>query len=274
MPLDAPFPELDELLTAIGEAGRRVSDIEASEGSAGNISVYIGWPVDGRRRFPLGERMELPEPAPELAGGSLLVSGSGRRLREILRDPAANLAFVQVEAGGRTAQVYTSPRRLFARPTSEFNSHLAVHRDQVALTGTNFHALIHAQPPHLTYLSHIPRYQDESYLNQHILRWQPESIVQLPEGVGYVPFAVPGSQALMQGTVAALRTHRVVLWGKHGAMARSDASVKRACDRVEYAETAARYEYMNLQNGEAGEGLSAAEMRAICAAFGVEQGIF
>jgi rhamnulose-1-phosphate aldolase len=274
VPLDAPFPELDELLTAIGEAGRRVSDIEASEGSAGNISVYVGWPVDGRRRFPLGERMELPEPVPELAGGSLLVSGSGRRLREILRDPAANLAFVQVEPGGRTAQVYTSPRRLFARPTSEFNSHLAVHRDQVALTGTNFHALIHAQPPHLTYLSHVARYRDESYLNRHLLRWQPEMIVNLPEGLGSVPFQLPGSPELMAATVESLRTHRVVVWCKHGVMARSDQSVKRAADRVEYAETGARYEYMNLANGEQGEGLTDAEIRAICSAFSIQQTIF
>lgn len=33
-------------------------------------------------------------------------------------------------------------------------------------------------------------------------------------------------------------------------MARSDQSVKRAADRIEYAETAARYEYFNLRNGE------------------------
>jgi rhamnulose-1-phosphate aldolase len=44
----------------------------------------------------------------------------------------------------------------FAGVTSEFNSHLAVHDDQVARSGSNCQALIHAQPPHLVYLSHIP----------------------------------------------------------------------------------------------------------------------
>jgi rhamnulose-1-phosphate aldolase len=57
-------------------------------------------------------------------------------------------------------------------------------------------------------------------------------------------------------------------------MARSDQSVKRAADRVEYAETGARYEYMNLTNAEQGEGLTAAEIRAICAAFNIQQTIF
>ena len=46
-------------------------------------------------------------------------------------------------------------------------------------------------------------------------------------------------------------------------LARSDISAKRAADRIEYAETAARYEYMNLVNHEQGEGLSVEEVRAI-----------
>jgi rhamnulose-1-phosphate aldolase len=36
--LQAPFPELDDLLEMIGEAGKRLSEIEASEGAAGNIT--------------------------------------------------------------------------------------------------------------------------------------------------------------------------------------------------------------------------------------------
>jgi len=272
--LDAPYPELDELLTLVGEAGRRLSEIEASEGAAGNISVYIGWPLDVRRRFPNVETIELPEAAPKLAGGTFIVTGSGRRLREIIDDPAANLGCVAVDDGGQTGRLYTSPRRLFARLTSEFNSHLAVHHDQVVRSGTNFHAVVHAQPRHLTYLSHIPRYQYEPYLNRHLLRWQPELIVQLPEGIGHVPFLVPGSSELMAATLESLRQQRIVIWGKHGVMARSDISAKRAADRIEYAETAARYEYMNLVNHEQGEGLSVEEVRAIAKLWNIEQDIF
>jgi rhamnulose-1-phosphate aldolase len=274
MALEAPFPELEELVQLVGQAGQRLSEINASEGAAGNISVHIGWPLDPRRRFPLVETLDLPVALPELAGKSFLVTGSGRRLREIIEDPPANLGVVVVDAGGQTGQLYTSPRRLFAHLTSEFNSHLAVHRDQVSLTGTNFHAVIHAQPPHLTYLSHIPRYQNQDYLSRHLLRWQPELIINLPEGVGYVPFRIPGSPELMSATVQALRTYRVVLWAKHGVMARSDLSVKRASDRIEYAETAAAYEYRNLLNQEQAEGLSDEEIRAICSTFNVKQCIF
>ncbi len=274
MPIDAPYPELSELMDLIGQAGRRLAEIEASEGAAGNISVYLGWPIDPRRQFPNEETIALPAAVPDLAGASFLVTGSGRRLREVKDDPSANLGFITIDPGGLTARQYTSPRRLFARLTSELNSHLAVHRDQVVNFKTNFHAVIHAQPLHLTYLSHIPRYQDQDYLNRHILRWQPESIVNLPEGIGYIPFRLPGSPELMAATVEKLRRHRGVVWAKHGVMARSDQSVKRAADRVEYAEIGARYEYLNLNNHEQGEGLAAEDILAICRAFDIQQSVF
>ena len=170
--------------------------------------------------------------------------------------------------------MFTSSQRGFERVTSEFNSHLAVHYDQVLSSGTNFHALVHAQPQHLTYLSHIPRYQDERYLNTHLLRWQPETIINLPEGIGFVPFQIPSSPELMKGTLTSLREHRIVIWAKHGVMARSDISVKRAGDRVEYAETAAKYEFLNISAGEIGEGLTVDEIRAICKTFNLQQNIF
>jgi rhamnulose-1-phosphate aldolase len=37
-----PRPELDELITAMGAAGARICEIDASEAGAGNISIYIG----------------------------------------------------------------------------------------------------------------------------------------------------------------------------------------------------------------------------------------
>lgn len=128
---------------------------------------------------------------------------------------------------------------------------------------------MHAQPPHLVYLSHVPAYHDEELLNRQLLRWEPETIVNLPAGVGVLPFMVPGSDTLMAANVESLRRHRIVLWGKHGVMARSDISVTRAVDRIEYAETAARYEYMDLANGGQAEGMSVEEMRSVVSAFGV-----
>jgi rhamnulose-1-phosphate aldolase len=269
MALKEPFPGLGEILVSIGEGGKRLATIDAAEGAAGNISVCIGWPLDVRRRFPVAEEISLPQPAPHLAGRIVIVSGSGRRLRDIEADPAANLGAVVVGDDGATGVLHTATRRLFERLTSEWNSHLAVHDDTVERTGTNFHAVVHAQPPHLTYLSHLPAYRDEERLSRRLLRWEPETIVNLPAGIGVLPFMVPGSKTLMEANVESLRRHRIVLWSKHGVMARSDISVTRAVDRIEYAETAARYEYMDLLNGERAEGLTVDELRAVVEAFDV-----
>src|SRR5512144_667028 len=94
--IEAPYPELDDLLTMMGEAGRHLADIEASEGAAGNISVCLRWPIEPRTRFPVVGEVELPQAVPELAGNCFLVTGSGRRLREILDEPTASIACIVV----------------------------------------------------------------------------------------------------------------------------------------------------------------------------------
>ncbi|NLG95767.1 MAG: rhamnulose-1-phosphate aldolase [Chloroflexi bacterium] len=274
MPLVKPFPELSEFLHLMGEAGVRLSEINASEGAAGNLSVFLGWHVDPQRKFPIVQEIQLPVAVPELAGGVVLMSGSGRRLREIIDDPTRNLGVVAIDPGGETGKLYTSPVKLFEKLSSEFNSHLAIHNDQVAQTGTNFHAVAHAQPRYLTYLSHIPQYRDEAYFNRHLLRWEPELIVNLPEGIGIVPFQVPGSPALQRGTVESLRHHRIIVWCKHGVVARSDVSIKRAVDRIDYLEAAAHFEYLDLANHQMADRLSDEEIRAICEFWNVHQTIF
>ncbi|MEA5077214.1 MAG: class II aldolase/adducin family protein [Anaerolineaceae bacterium] len=272
--IEKPYPTLQTLLEMMGDAGRRMCEIDASEGAAGNISVCARWDLNLKELFPIEEKVTLPQIVPELVGATIIVSGSGRRLRELGRTPTANVACLVVDEGGVTATQYSSPNRVFQKVTTEFNSHLAVHSDRVLSTNTNFHAVIHAQPPYLTFLSQIPRYQDFNYLNRHVLRWQPETIVQLSEGIGFEPFKLPGSTELVKANAELLRTHRVVVWAKHGVMACSDISIKRAADRIEYAETGARYEYLNLTVGEIAEGLSLEEIRSICSAFHIQQSIF
>jgi rhamnulose-1-phosphate aldolase len=269
MALVEPFPDLEEILASIGAGGSHVAAIDASEGAAGNISVYVGWPIEVRPRFPIIEEIPLPRRVPHLANHIVIVTGSGRRLREIQLDPAANLGVVRISPDGATGTLHSAPNRLFDHVTSEWNSHLAVHDDTVERTGTNFHAVVHAQPPHLTYLSHIPDYRNEDILNRRLMRWEPETIINLPAGIGALPFMLPGSDLLMEANVTSLRAHRIVVWAKHGVMARSDVSVKRAVDRIEYAETAANYEYMDLLIGGRAEGLTVDEMRSVVAAFNV-----
>jgi rhamnulose-1-phosphate aldolase len=268
-----PRPGLDALIDSIGVAAERLDAIQATEGAAGNISIGVCWPLDLAARFPDRETMTLPERAPELAGVAFLVSGSGCRLAAIRRDPEANLGVVVVDPGGETATLHTAPRRGFRRVTSEFNTHFALHREAMA-AGAVYQAVIHAQPPSLTFLSHIARYQDEATFNRRLLRWQPELIFQFPNGIGVVPFLVPGSARLAQLTAERMRGRTLVVWAKHGIIARSTYAIEHASDHIEYAEAGARYEQLNLMSGEPAEGLSVEEMLAICREHGVAQTVF
>jgi rhamnulose-1-phosphate aldolase len=102
---------LEEIMRHIGLAGSRLDSIGASEGAAGNISVYLGWDVELRHNFPDVVEYKLPVAATELAGGTFLVTGSGCRLGEIGRDPEGNLCAIRINPGGETALLHTSRRK-------------------------------------------------------------------------------------------------------------------------------------------------------------------
>jgi rhamnulose-1-phosphate aldolase len=267
-------PTVEQLMKEMGEVGKHLSEIGASEGAAGNISICVRESLEVREKFPQMAMIDLPTPAPDLAGATLIVTGSGRRLREVADNPAVNLAVLIVEPGGKTGRLFTSPDAHFKRVTSEFNSHLAVHHDQMRTRPVHLHAIIHAQPKHLTFLSHIPKYQDERFLNTRLLRWQPETIINVPEGIGILPFLLPGSTHLMIETMLCMRDHRVVVWSQHGIMTRADESILHALDLVEYVETAAQYETLNLYTGEGSAGIDPQSLRDIAEIWNVKQKVY
>jgi rhamnulose-1-phosphate aldolase len=263
-----------QILNEMGEVGKHLSEIGAAEGAAGNLSVCVRGAVEIREFFPEMKGIDLPVPAPDLAGATIFVTGSGRRLRDIGSAPTTNLAAIIIEDGGQTARMFTAEDCQFNRITSEFNSHLAVHHDQMRRRPIDLHAIIHAQPIYLTFLSHLPIYQEENYLNMHLLRWQPETILNFPEGIGVLPFLLPGSAHLMLESMLCLRDHRLVIWCQHGAMARADKSILHALDLMDYIETAAQYEVLNLFTGEESAGLSPENIRAVAESWNIRQTIY
>jgi len=259
------------LVAEMGDVGQQLTALEACEGAAGNISIFVRQLDVLDAGFNRETTLQLPIGCPALAGGWLVVTGSGRRLRDIHSHPGATLCVLKINPDGTQARLFSAGE---VRPTSELNSHLAIHNDQVKTRPLSYHAIVHAQPRTITYLSHIPRYLDTRALNRRLLRWEPESILTFPEGIGMIPFQIPGSDALMAATVECLRKHRAVIWQRHGMVTRSDLSVSKAGDMLEYAEAAAEFEIMNLQLGEPSQGLSDEELRRICAAANIQQEYF
>ena len=89
-----------------------------------------------------------------------------------------------------------------------------------------------------------------------------------------VPFRLLGTIEQAQATIEAMRTHRLVVWQRHGTVSRSDQSIIKAADLVEYAEKAAHFEYLNLSLGHSEGGMSDEEIKSICALYGIRQSYF
>jgi len=274
MPNRVADANIATVIEDMANAGKTLSAMGASEGAAGNLSVYLEPGQQVPSEFYAAETIVLPEPVPELAEAWFVVSGSGTRMRDITSNPGGCLALLLVAQGGLRATLYQAKTRNYSRITSEFNSHLVVHRSHVRDKGLKYHAVVHAQPRKLTYLSHVTAYQDENYLNRRLLRWQPEAILNFPEGLGLIAFQVPGQRELMEANLRVLRERRLAIWAKHGVMARSSHSVQAAVDLIEYAETAAEYECLDRSLGGQAEGLSAEELAQIATAYGVQQTLF
>jgi len=98
--------------------------------------------------------------------------------------------------------------------------------------------------------------------------------MNLPEGIGVLPFLLPGSRQLMMETLPSRRDHQVVVWSQHGIIVRRDESIVHALDLVEYVETAAQYEALNLSTGEKSSGIAPESLRAIAEIWNVRQKIF
>lgn len=266
---------ISQILAEMGVAGARLDHLAACEAGAGNISICTSQKFDLAQEFPETKiDVELPWQVPALAGYTVFVTGSGCRLRDVAADPKALVSAFVVDEGGKTATWHTHPSRKFERPTSEFNSHLAVHDDQVRNRKLNYQAVIHAQPPYLVSLSHIAQLRESTAFNHAIMRWEPETLVQVPRGIAVLDFMVPGSQELMENNVKALRDHQIVLWSKHGVMVRADDEAMSAVDKIEYLEAGAMYEYHNKTIGDAGEGLSDDEIKAVIEAFGIKTDLY
>ena len=66
----------------------------------------------------------------------------------------------------------------------------------------------------------------------------------------------------------------MVVWSQHSEMSRADNSIFHALDLMEYAETAAHYEYLNLIAGGRSEGISPGHLRAVAESWKIRQNIF
>ena len=264
------MPDIDEWINEIGRAGDVLHRMGAAEGGAGNISLFLPAETTGLRgfclaRFPRAREYRIPGDV-KLPHGTLIVTGSRRRLRDTLTQPDTALCAIQVESDG-SSYLHHAKNQVI-EPTSEIDSHVGIHGVQLA-GAPKISAVVHAQPPNLTYLTHVPAYRDQARFNRQLYRWQPETIAMIPHGIRLLEFETPGTPHQGELTQDAMVRHKIVVWSKHGVIARSSEGPMEALDLIEYAEAAATYERFDIQAGRPADGLSLEELKTIAKRFDI-----
>ncbi len=259
-------PALTALQKEIAEIGLLLWEKGWAERNAGNISVNITGLFDAPFCGDAQASVMFGRPYPALANALILISGTQTRMRHVAKNPAATTCLLQISPAADSAHIHNAENSAL-RPSSEFPAHLAIHEMQ-ALRKDDSKVVIHTHPDELIALSHIPHFKDEATLNNMLWAMHPETAVVLPEGVGFVPYTTPGTDALADATVKTMTNHRVALWEKHGVVA-TGRSLDEAFDCIDTVAKSVSIFMKCRSIGYEPEGLTAQQLMELREAFGV-----
>lgn len=191
-----------------------------AERNAGNISVNITDVM--LSEFPVVVSsicITLSTKYPKLAGNYFLVTGTGKRMRDLARKPIKNALIIKLNEDASGYYIISQNTDCESlRPTSELPTHLGIHQ-MIAERGSSEKVVMHTHATELIALTHCKEFCNPKALNKIVWDMHPETIMFVPKGIGFVPYLLPGSLDIAEETIKALQHHDVALWEKHGVFA-------------------------------------------------------
>ena len=238
-----------------------------AERNGGNITVNITEFVDDKMRAMPG--ISAPHPIgstlPHLAGCWFYCKGTGRRMRDLARDPMANGSIIRILPGCDSYEIVADAP---VAPTSELPSHLTVHNWLLA-KGSPYRASLHTHPIELVALTHSRKWMEKDAATQMLWSMIPETRAFCPKGLGMVPYMLPSSNELAEATLRTLAdNYDVVMWEKHGVFA-VDTDILEAFDQVDVLNKAAQIYIAARGMGFEPDGMTDAQLRELADAFGL-----
>ena len=236
-----------------------------AERNGGNITINVTEGVDdAMRALPaLSQAIAIGKTLPHLKGCWFYCKGTGRRMRDLARDPMENGAIIRITDDCAHYEIVAD--RIVA-PTSELPSHLAVH-DYLLAKGSSYRASLHTHPIELVALTHSKKWLEKDAATRMLWSMIPETKAFCPRGLGIVPYMMPSSQALADATIRAIdQDYDVVMWEKHGVFA-VDTDIMNAFDQVDVLNKAAQIYIAARNMGFEPEGMTDAQMQELSAAF-------
>ena len=151
---------------------------------------------------------------PELAGEYFLVTGSGKFMRNIILAPEENTAIAVIDEMGENYSLVWGLTK-GGRPTSEFPTHLMNHAITKTRTAGVHRVIYHSHPVNAIALTFVLPLEDRVFTRE-LWGGMTECPIIFPEGVGVVPWMVPGGPEIALATAEKIRDFNVVFWTHHG----------------------------------------------------------
>jgi rhamnulose-1-phosphate aldolase len=256
--------ELKPVLLQITGIAQYLWDRGWAERNAGNFSINVTGFFNDKELDRLSSYPFLPL-AKRYAGltrNVFILSGAGTRMRDIARAPAENICFVYIgESGSAFHMIEENQERAFVKPTSELATHLAIQQ-QLIQKKSSEKVVLHAHVTELIALTQLPPFTSEYTINMLLWGMHPETLLFIPDGVGFIPFKIPGSENIAMATLKGFENHKVVLWEKHGCMTIGN-SIGEAFDHLDLLAKSAQIYFLCRSAGMEPEGLTAAQLQEI-----------
>ncbi|ELN2737141.1 rhamnulose-1-phosphate aldolase [Pluralibacter gergoviae] len=208
----------------------------------------------------------LSQPMPMLANTPFIVTGSGKFFRNVQLDPAANLGVVKVDSDGAGYHILWGLTDE-AVPTSELPAHFLSHCERIKATGGKDRVIMHCHATNLIALTYVLENSTDTFTRK-LWEGSTECLVVFPDGVGILPWMVPGTDGIGEATAASMQKHSLVLWPFHGVFG-SGPTLDEAFGLIDTAEKSAEVLVKVYSMGGMKQTITREQLAALGERFGV-----
>ena len=163
------------------------------------------------------EWMEIGTEVPTLANEYFLVTGSGKYFRNVILDPETNIAIILIDETGTKYQIQWGLKD-GGKPTSELPSHLMNHAIKKEVTNNEHRVIYHGHTTNTIALTFVLPLKAEVFTRE-LWEMATECPVVFPNGIGMVPWMVPGGKDIAIATSELMKEYDVAIWAHHGMFA-------------------------------------------------------
>lgn len=152
-----------------------------------------------------------------LAKEYFIVTGSGKYFRNVIIKPEDSICIIELDEKGENYRIVWGLVN-GGRPTSELPTHLMNHEVKMIATGGKHRVIYHAHPTNIIALTFVLPLEDKVFTRE-LWEMSTECPVIFPEGVGVVPWMVPGGRDIAVATSELMKKYNLAIWAHHGMFA-------------------------------------------------------